>query len=248
MRIGSLIVAVVAFAGLASVASASPRVRVLHASPDTPAVQVRVNDGLPAAIPSLSYRSITGYVGLPAAGNYNFKVAAVAAPTVNAIDVTVPLAANTDYSVAAIGLLGGSPSLAPLLLVDDNTINPSAARVRFVHASANAPAVDIFAVGLATPLFANVSFGNSGGYINVPGGTYDLEVRVAGGGPSVLSIPGVALQNGTVATAWAVGLVGNATTPLAAELTLDVIPAPGAAALLAGAPLLMVRRRRRVAA
>jgi hypothetical protein len=235
-------------AGVASVASANPRVRVFHLSPDTPAVQVRVNDGLPPAIPSLSYRSITNYVPLPSAGNYNFKVAAVVAPDANAIDVTVPLAANTDYSVAAIGLLGGSPNLAPLLLQDDNTVNPSAARVRFVHASANAPAVDVFAVGLAQPLFANVTFGNSGGYINVPGGTYDLEVRIAGGGATVLSLPGVAFSNGTVATAWAVGLVGSSTTPLGAELTVDVIPAPGAAGLLALGGIVACRRRRAKAA
>lgn len=245
MRLNSFVVGLVALAGIAAVASASPRVRVFHASPNTPAVQVRVNDGLPPVVPSLSYRSITGYVGLPAAGNYNFKVAAVAAPDANAIDVTVPLAANADYSVAAIGLLGGSPALAPLLLVDDNTTNPNAARVRFVHASANAPAVDIFAVGLATALFSNVTFGNSGGYISVPGGTYDLEVRLANGGATVLSVPGVNLENGTVATAWAVGLVGDAATPLDAQLTLDVIPSPGAAGLLAAGSLFAMRRRRK---
>lgn len=247
MRLKSFVVGLVLVSGLASVAAASPRVRVFHLSPNTPAVQVRVNDGLPPAIPSLSYRSITPYIGLPAAGNYNFKVAAVAAPTANAIDVTVPLAANTDYSVAAIGLLGGSPALAPLLLADDNTVNASSARVRFVHASPNAPAVDIFALGAATALFSNVSFGNSGGYIDVPGGTYNLQVRVAGGGPTVLDLPGVSFANGTVSTAWAVGLVGDATTPLSANLTTDVVPAPGAAALLAAGGLFAARRRRKVA-
>jgi hypothetical protein len=94
-------------------------------------------------------------------------------------------------------------------------------------------------------LFANVVFGTSGGYRTVPGGTYDLEVRVANGGPSVLSLPGVSFSNGTVATAWAVGLVGNATTPLGAELTVDVIPTPGAGAVLALGGLMACRRRRR---
>jgi hypothetical protein len=224
----------VAFAGDASV-------RAFHASPNAPAVDVLVNNAL-SPITGLSYGNVSSYVDVPGA-TYNFKIVPAGAIAPVVFDGDLALAADTDYTIAATGLLGGSPAFAPIVLIDDNTLNPAAARIRFVHASANAPAVDIAIAGGGV-LFPNVSFGGNGGYISVPGGTYDLEVRLAGTTDVVLPLPGISVTNNQVYTAWAIGLVGDNVTPLGAAITVDAIPAPGFAGLFAAAGLVALRRRR----
>lgn len=224
-----------AIAGAASIASAAAQVRAFHGSPDAPPVDILVNDT--AAFTSLSFGNATAYAALTA-DTYNIKVNAAGTST-TVINADLPLADNTTYTVAAINTLS---NITPLVLVDDNTLNPAAARLRFVHASPNAPAVDIALAGGAV-LFPNVSFGGVGSYIEVPGGTYDLEVRLAGTNTSVLSLPGIAVSNNTVYTAWAIGVVGGE-PGLSAAITVDAIPAPGAVALLGMAGLVATRRKR----
>ncbi len=231
-------------ASLALAASASASVRVIHASPDTPPVDVYVNTTPGAGAPNftnLAFRQATSYVPLPSA-NYRFRVTPSGATSPVPIDATAAIDGATDYTIAAIGLLSGTPAISPLVLVDDNTINPTQARVRFVHASPDAPAVDIFAAGLVTPVWDAVSFGTSGGYRTLNPGSYNLEVRLDAGGGLALSIPNLVLDAGKVYTVFAVGLVGNGT--LAAQPFVDAIPSPAAAGLLAGLGLMGLRRRR----
>ncbi|MBZ4413868.1 DUF4397 domain-containing protein [Myxococcus sp. XM-1-1-1] len=54
------------------------------------------------------------------------------------------------------------------------------AKLRVVHASPDAPAVDIYAEGNSTPLFTNVRYGDTTSYATVPTGTYNVQVRAAG--------------------------------------------------------------------
>ena len=235
----SLATMLIACAGICG--SAYGGVRVIHASPDAPPVDVYVNGEPGMAMPNiaaLAFTQGTGYVPLPS-DTYRFRVtpAGAAAPVV--IDATSPIDGSTDYTIAAINFLN---SIQPLVLVDENTSDPSAARIRFVHASPDAPAVDIFAAGVAMPLFDAVSFGGVGNYLAVPGGTYDLDVRLDSNGTSVLSVPGVSVQNGFTYTIFAMGSVAGGT--LQAVPFVDSVPAPGAASLLAVAGAFAARRRR----
>lgn len=181
------------------------RVRVVHLSPDAPAVDVLV-DGA-AAFTGIPFGDVTGYAELPA-GTYDVKVepagAGGAGPFV--IDADLTLSANTDYTVIATDVLA---QIFPTVLVDDNAA-PAAgqARVRFFHGAPDAPAVDVAVTG-GPVLFGNVEFGDSGGYVEVPAGTYDLEVRVAGTTAVALTLPGVTLEAGNVYTAYAAGLLGD---------------------------------------
>src|SRR5690242_18147565 len=61
------------------------------------------------------------------------------------------------------------------------------AMVRVVHASSDAPAVDVYAKGVG-PLFQGLRYGDTSEYLEVPAGAYDIELRVS---PSKESDPAV---------------------------------------------------------
>ena len=188
------------------------KVRVLHASPDAPGVDVKVNDA--TAIVGLNFLENTDYVDL-ATGDTNIQVVPSGLEGPVVIDATLPLVA-ADYTVVAIGDLA---NIAPLPLLDDNTLSENA-RIRFVHASPDAPNVDIALANGGSVLFADVAFGTSGGYIEVPGGVYDLEARVAGTNTVALSIPGVNVTGNRVFTVVATGFL-NINPSLGALPLLD---------------------------
>jgi hypothetical protein len=194
-------------------AACDPRVRVVHASPDAPAVDVRV-DGA-TAFSGIGFTNVSHYAALPS-GTYNVQVSPAGMMDPVVIDADLALAPGTDYSVLAVGTLD---AIEPLVLIDDNRLSGDAARVRFVHASPNAPAVDIALAG-GPVLFGNVQFKETGDYIEVSPGTYDLEARLAGSTTVVLEIPAVALEPNAVYTAYAMGLVGGVPA-LQAVLSVD---------------------------
>jgi hypothetical protein len=77
-----------------------------------------------------------------------------------------------------------------------------------VHASPDAPAVDIAVTG-GQVLFPNVSFRTASEYAQVPAGSYNLEVRPAGTPDVALRVPNVTLQAGQNVTVFAAGLAGD---------------------------------------
>ena len=201
------------------------RVRVMHASPDAPAVDIFV-DGQ-KAVTALAFPNNTGYVQLPA-GPHNVKV--FASPSDGSgtpvLQAGLTVAAGKDYTVLAVGLLSDS-SLA-LLPLEDNNGTPAAgsAHVRLIHASPDAPAVDVAVAGTSTRVFSNVAFKGVGAYTPVPAGSYSLAVQTTSG--QVVKTVSANLVARTVYSFVAVGLAGNG--------SLDVVPLVDAAAPAAPAP------------
>lgn len=207
--------------GLAALAAISTStfaadVRVAHLSPDAPAVDVIVNGN--TAFSKLGFGNFTDYVNLPA-GQYSIQVVASGTTGPAVIDTTVDLPEEGDFTIAAIETLS---NITAKIFEDTNTRTPGNTSVRFVHASPGTPAVDI-AVQDGPVLFADVSFGDSGGYIVVPQGTYNLEARVAGTDIVALSLPNVELQGGTTVSVWASGLL-KGIPALGVAVSLDVAP------------------------
>lgn len=209
------------------------RLRAVHASPGGPPVDVVVNGN--TAFPGVAYKDISDYAPVDA-GAAQVQVMPAGGNQTALIDATIDLQANADYTMVAVG---EPENIEPLVLVDDNTPPaPGQARVRFVHASPNAPAVDVAVQG-GQVLFSNVSFKGVGNYVSVPAGTVTLEVRAAGSDQVVLTVPNVALAECTVYTIYAVGLV-DGQPPLEAITSTDATttcaaPAAGATATPAAA-------------
>ena len=218
--------------GLATTALADghmARVRVVHASPDAPAVDVWVNDNV--AFANAPFKGITDYAALDT-GTYNVKVVPTGATEPVVIEADLALEGAKDYTVVAVGML---ENIEPLVLVDNNsTPADGKAHVRFVHASPDAPAVDI-AVKDGPVLFSNVAFKGVGDYLPVDAGTYDLQVRLAGTDTVALDVPGVQLDNKTVYTVFAMGLAGGepalTAVPSVDAVAPELLPSTGGASL-----------------
>lgn len=178
--------------------------RVAHLSPDAPNVDVYVDGAL--VLPNVPFSAVSGYLMVPA-GMRQIEVTPAGSSTPVVIDAMVNLDAGVSYTVAATGLLGAS-DLQPLVLVDDRNSDPLQTKVRFVHTGPDAPAVDV-AVTNGPVLFGDYEFREASPYLSVPGGSYDLEVRVAGTNTVALPLPGVVLTDGTNITVFAIGLLGN---------------------------------------
>ena len=177
-------------------------VQVIHASPDAPAVEVYVDGAM--ALEGLEFGAASGWVALPAGDHQVQVVASGEAVDTAVIDATLTLDAGVAYEVAATGLL--ADITAQVYVADLSMLEPDMARIRVVHTSPDAPAVDI-AVTDGDVLTADLSFPDAGDYLMVPAGAYDLEVRPAGTMDVALALPGVELEAGTVYDVFAIGLL-----------------------------------------
>lgn len=206
---------------LTTVASASSHVRVIHASPDTPGVDIAVNDDFtPPAIENLKFTEITEYLPFEP-GLYNFKAAPTGTTSPTPIDADVPIDGFTTYTIAAVGLFA---DISPMVFEDNNKIAKGAARVRFLHLSPNAPEVDVVVADGGPALYEEVGFMESGGYVTVAPGVYDLEVLVSETSGLALAVDDVELQANTVYTVYAVGLVGGSEgQELSALISVDKV-------------------------
>lgn len=204
------------------------RLRAVHAAPDTPAVDVSVDGAV--AFPGLSFPSVSSYID-STPGAHRVRVAPAGEPqAAPLLETTADLAANTDHTLVVVGR---ADSLEPLLLQDDNSAPPPGqARLRLVHASPDAPPVDVAVAG-GPVLFSNVAFKEVGNYVTRAAGTVDLEVREAGTNNVLLPLPGLPLNNCSVYTLFLMGL-REGQPPLQGVLSLDAITdcVPGTPAAL----------------
>jgi len=100
---------------------------------------------------------------------------------------------------------------------DDETTspNPPAANsvmLRAIHASPDAPAVDVYANDGTTPLIQSLAYGEASSYLDIPEGTYNIQLRAAGAAassPPVFETGDVALTEGQRLTALATGFLGS---------------------------------------
>ncbi|WP_018231551.1 DUF4397 domain-containing protein [Thioalkalivibrio thiocyanodenitrificans] len=176
--------------------------RVVHASPDAPAVDVVVNNQFASPlVAGLAFPGATGYLD-PAPGDYNVKVGPtgqVAAVTV--IDADLSLAAGQSYTVIAAGPLA---AIEPLVLTDDRRAIATEARVRLVHGSPSAGPVDIYVTAPGTdlagadPAFADVPFKAETGYVALTAGDYEISVTPAGDKTVAIGPVTVSLEAGHI--------------------------------------------------
>lgn len=178
-------------------------IRVFHAAPNAPAVDVYGN-GNPI-VKNLAYKEVSSYLPL-APGSWNITVypAGQTAKPVISMNLSVP--ENTVYTIAAIG----TPPDISLYAIQEPTTAQNFGRpcVRFANLSPNAPAIDL-KLSEGTRVFTNVSYKAVTSYACLPTGTYTFTINPTGSENIVLTVPNVALDANTYYTLYAVGLVGK---------------------------------------
>jgi hypothetical protein len=196
-----------------------PQVRIGHCSPDAPAVDVAVDGN--TAFEGVEFRDISDYTPL-SSGSHDVQV--MPAGTDDAvIDTSLRLDRDTSYTVLATGTLD---DIEATVFEDEPGEVPSGkAHVRFIHASPDAPRVDI-AVRDGPKLFRRVKFRRASDYEQVDAGTYDLDVLAMGSDDVALAVDGLGFDSGNAYTAIAVGQVEAGT--LDALLVEDAIAAMAA--------------------
>ena len=221
-----------------AIATDSLRAQVVHAAPNAPAVDVYVTapgDALAGSAPvnvgALAYGGYTGRTEVPA-GDYRIRVTAAGNPGAVVYDSgTVALPAGADLLIAAIENTG--PGTAPIQLVALNgqdsarlVDSSTPASVVAVHASPDAPAVDLLADVVETAndealgLARNVAFTQACRIPAVPApGSYNISVTPAGNpGVVALQFP-LQVEKGNVITAIVTGYLGS--TPALQPLALS---------------------------
>jgi Domain of unknown function (DUF4397) len=156
-------------------------VRVVHASPDAPNVDVWV-DG-ETVLTDVPFTAVSEYLALRA-GTYNVQVTATGS-TDPVIDADLTLEAGTSYTVAATGQLA---DIAATVLTDDRSPADGQSKLRVFHASPSAPAEVDVAVTDGPILVEALAFPQATAYLTVDAGTYPLEIRAAGDEAAALSL------------------------------------------------------------
>jgi hypothetical protein len=175
--------------------------RVIHAAPDSPAVNLLV-DGVTIR-PNVSYKNGTNFVFVTPR-TYDFQVQAIL-PGDDPIIVDAPgtpLDAGREYTVIAIGK-GATDSIQALIFsspIED--IPDGNVRLQIAHAAPDAPVVDIYLtapgadLAAATPI-DQATYGNQPSARQlVPTGTYVIRITPAGVTDTVLFDSGeITLRN-----------------------------------------------------
>ncbi len=214
-------------------AAGESRVRVLHASPDAPAVDVYLDGTKVDALVNVPFGTISDYLSVPA-GSHQVTVYATGTTSSPVIDAALTFAAGKAYTVAATNALA---SIEAQLLTDAPAPTKAGAQIRVVHFSADTPAVDIAPDGAAPAdaIVKNLSYPDATDYLDVPADTYDLEVRAAGTSTVALQLDPITLDAGKAYSVFAIGsgaatpVGGNAVRVLAAVDATAAAPAGPAA-------------------
>ncbi|QCC49101.1 DUF4397 domain-containing protein (plasmid) [Halobellus limi] len=199
-------------------------VRVAHMSPNAPNVDVYVDGD--AVLEDVAFGAVSPYLEVPA-GEREVEITAAGDADTSVFSGPVPVEADSAYTVAATGEIGedGDQPFEPLVLEDDNS-DPGGdtARVRVVHASPDAPAVDVTVESSGDALYDGVAYGEAG-YVEVPAGDYTLQIRgdTESNDGDVVADFDVSLGGGQVYTAFAAGYLSPDDEP--ADTPFDLVVA-----------------------
>ena len=164
--------------------SENAAVRIIHASPDAPDVNILSSGNAITGLEDLAYETASGF-SFFRTGPFNFAVEAQlpGGETVTVIDLPATLENDKEYNVLAVG---DTANISPLLVVnDESAVGSGNIRAQVVHAAPDAPTVDVYVTAPDTDIateqpLATLAFMDFTGQVEVPAGTYQIRVAVAG--------------------------------------------------------------------
>jgi hypothetical protein len=222
------IIAVLAALGLpAAWAADDGMIRLAHLSPDSPSVDVYVDNvadpGARITLTGVGYGSVSPYQSLPP-GTYtvSFRAAGADPASPPKLSTTADVGPGTARTVAGVGLFA---NLSLAVLDDDLSLPPAgSARVRVISAAATAPSVDVSVGG--TTLASGLAMGKAGDYVDIPGGQTTLRITPQGSPPA--EVP-VTVDAGSVYSVLVLDQQGGGltVTPVLDAASMPTVPAGG---------------------
>ena len=194
----------------------NPTVFALHGSPDAPRVDVYVGGTNVKLIDNLGFGELSGAVQVPP-GSYDLDFKATGSSATAATLGTPTLAAGERYLAIASGFLTpevGAEAFQLLAYADMFDPEASAAELMVLHASPDAPAVDVgpSSSGVVTPVpdFTNIPFKGASpdGGTTLSPGALTIGVAVTTTTNAVAEFD-VTLSGGLRAYAAAIGTLGS---------------------------------------
>jgi hypothetical protein len=178
------------------------KIRVLHASGDVPNVDIFMNEV--RIYQDIPYKTLGTYLSLPG-GKYQIDIYPTGKMASALISKKVTVAAGKHYTLAAAG---PGDNLRLVSIEDDPFVPEGETKVRFVHLSPDAPAVDI-AVQNGDVVFHGVSFRKATEYLGLTPMVVDLEVQAAGTGQIILPLKGQRFEPDSAYTVYLAGFAGK---------------------------------------
>lgn len=208
--VATLVASVLLFSGCGGSSSYS-YVKFIHASAGAPNVDVEIASAF-AAKNSAFGSATTAYAKVPAGTNEKVQVFAAGKDASAVLSTNQTLMKNQYYTIIALN----TPAKLQAAIENDDLTPPTSGdcKLRVVHASTLAGPVDVYvtAPGVSitdpknpvAPVLSNFTFGTVTKYLQVPAGSYEVRVTVAGDASAVAidtGAAGVPLTAGDIYTA-----------------------------------------------
>ena len=185
-------------------ANSGGALRIVHDSPDAPALGVTTNGNLTTPlVATIAYSDATGYDGYLTPGFNDLAVA----PASNLSDVlatqTIEVRPNSAHTLYVLGPLA---RLFAFVTFDDYRSYATQARLRFIQGSPSATLVDVYltasgtGIEHTTPTYAAVPFAADTGFVSYAQGIYDLTVTHAGSKTPIIGPIATWLDDGGIST------------------------------------------------
>ncbi len=190
--------------------------RVLHAAPDEPDVNILIDGNTVNS--NLAYSANTGYISV-SSGSRHLQVEAINSST-PIVDTTLTLADSTNTTV----IVTGTTTISPIVLTDDTTTPTSGtAEIRLVNAAPSMGGADVYVVPTGTsivgvsPLVSGITFQTASPYqsLTITAGTsanYDVYFTEPGTKLAELATSGISITSGSALTFVSMNNVGGGFT------------------------------------
>lgn len=178
-------------------------IRILHASPTAPAVDVYANNILIAK--NLPFGTVSKYVEAPP-GETTVSIYVAGTKDKPIFNKVVDLTPNSFFTAAAINL----PSDLSLELIQDadGSLSPSLSFLRCIQLSPISPLLDVSILN-GRKLFKYLEYKEQTGYLPLSAGVYDFVIFPSNAIVFDTVIPQVKLEFGKFYTLYCLGIIGS---------------------------------------
>ncbi|MCI1943785.1 DUF4397 domain-containing protein [Clostridium luticellarii] len=174
-------------------------IRFLNASPNSPAIDIYLNERLLSR--NLSYKSFSDYTNIPY-GTYNIKVFPAGSVENPIVDQNLTIPAEKIFTIAATDHY---PNITLLPIEDIRRPKiPNRALIRFVNLTPDSPGLNLVLPGGNT-LFSDVSYKEVSPYIPIAPGVHTLEINNSDSNERVLYVPNIRLTPNRFYSIYSVG-------------------------------------------